>query len=224
MPLLIYCMNSIRIYIVSFTRFTPALLLTRTSMTRYFYILLLLISTLSCNVENRVGGTKELTEEIRNSKIKRITDVQLISTIDQWGRQIATISQKALSESLTKNPEKAAELCGSNLQQLPVLAALRKEYGVQVQLLGPADVQNPAFSTKERELLDAYLYNAEKGLPQSANVQRLNDTLFVYNSPVPADNIISKDCFNQQNVPFAVWRILFNKKDVIRKIDVKKLD
>ncbi|GAB3176846.1 hypothetical protein [Telluribacter humicola] len=192
-------------------------------MTRYFYILLLLIVT-SCNIENRVGNTKELSEEIRNSKIKRITDVQLISTVDQWGRQIAAISQKALTDSLTSNPEKAAELCGSNLQQLPVLAALKKEYGVQVQLLGLDDIKNPAYTAKERELLDAYLYNTEKNLPQSDNIQRLNDTLFVYNSPVPADNIISKSCYNQQAIPFAVWRILFNKKDVIRKIDVKKLN
>ncbi|HEV7351317.1 hypothetical protein [Telluribacter sp.] len=192
-------------------------------MLRYTYLFLLLLLTQSCNLDERVGNTKELSAEIKNSKIKRITDVQLISTMDTWGKRIVSISQKTLTEALTKNPEKATALCG-NMQQLPVLDALKKEYGVQVELLGPSNIQNPAFTAKERELLDAYLYNAEKGLPQSDNIQRLNDTLFVYNAPVPADNVISKTCYTQQEVPFAVWRILFNKKDVIRKIDVKKLD
>jgi hypothetical protein len=186
-----------------------------------FFLLLLVVT--GCNVDDRVGNTKELSQEIKNSKIKRITNVQLTTTIDDWGKRIAVIAQKSMGEALKKNPEKATELC-QNLQQLPLVAALEKEYGVQVQLLGTADLTNPAFTAKERELLDAYLYNAENKLPQSDNVQRLNDTLFVYNAPVPADHAVIQSCFAQQALPLAVWRVLFNKRDVIRKIDVKKLE
>jgi hypothetical protein len=192
-------------------------------MMRLLCFFLLLLAVTGCNVDDRVGNTKELSQEIKNSKIKRITNVQLTTTIDDWGKRIAVIAQKSMGEALKKNPEKATELC-QNLQQLPLVAALEKEYGVQVQLLGTADLTNPAFTTKERELLDAYLYNAENKLPQSDNVQRLNDTLFVYNAPVPADHAVIQRCFAQQALPLAVWRVLFNKRDVIRKIDVKKLE
>ncbi|MBU1822457.1 MAG: hypothetical protein KKG00_13235 [Bacteroidetes bacterium] len=191
-------------------------------MIKYTYILSILI-LLGCNTEERVGNTKELAQEMKAMQIKRVTDAQLVATVDEWGKQMASVAQKALEKEMAQNPAQAGTLC-QNPASLPLIAALDKEYGVTIQLMGPEDVQNPALSAKERELLDAYLYNAENNLPQSDNVQKLNDTLLVYNAPVPAGSQISAECFKNQKVSFAVWRILFDKKMVIRKLDAKKLN
>lgn len=182
-----------------------------------------LLSLASCNVENRVGNTKELAQEMKTMQIKRVTNTQLISTVDEWGKQIAVVAQKSLEKELSTKPDEGAAIC-KDLRKVPIIDALDKEYSVKIQLLGPEDITNPALSQKERELLDAYLYNAENNLPQSDNIQKLNDTLLVYNAPVPVESTICKSCFENQKVPFAVWRVLFDKKQVIRKLDAKKLN
>ncbi|GAB2765633.1 hypothetical protein GCM10027275_03810 [Rhabdobacter roseus] len=183
---------------------------------------LLLVFLLGCNVENRVGNSKELVQEMKDSQIKRITNAQLISLIDEWGKQIVKVSQKALGEAVSKQPGNASRLC-QNLDQVPLIGALEQEYGVDISLLGLADVSNPALEAKERELLEAYAYNAGSTLPASDNIQKLNDTLYVYNASLPLDSPIATECFGEQKVPFAVWRVLFDKKEVVRKIDVKRL-
>ncbi len=193
-------------------------------MIKYAYIpIFTLLTLLSCNTENRVGNTKELAQEMKAMQIKRVTDSQLVATVDEWGKQMASVAQKALEKELAQNPEQADSVCG-NLGKIALVSALDKEYGVEIQLMGPEDVKNTALSAKERELLDAYLYNAENNLPQSDNVQKLNDTLLVYNAPVPASSRVASQCFENQKVSFAVWRILFDKKMVIRKLDAKKLN
>ena len=183
---------------------------------------LLLFTTLNaCVTEDRVGN-KELAREIKNRQIKRITNTQLISTVDDWGKSLTQVAEKAVLSAIEKNPETTQATC-TTVGDNPVIKALHREYGVDIRLLSAADVANPKLFPKERELLDAYLYNAENGLPQSDNVQKLNDTLLVYNAPLAPTDLLCQKCFEHQQTSLVVWRILFNKKDVINKIDVKKL-
>ena len=182
----------------------------------------LIIAVISACNTKRLENTKELTKEIKASQIKRVTNTQLIYTVDEWGKKISKIAEKSVQKELTQHPEKAGEVC-KDLSKIPLIAALQKEYGVQVQLLGELDSKNQSLFPKERELLDAYLYSAKAKSAASDNVQQLNDTLLVYNVPVPADNIICKTCMGDQTVPFAVWRLLFDKKEIIRKLDAKLL-
>src|SRR5690349_13955811 len=120
----------------------------------------LTIMIAGCDTGNRVENTKALSNEINASKIKRVTNTQLIYSADAWGKKIAKIAEKALSNELEKHPEKAGDLC-QNLAEVPVIAALEKEYGVKVELLDLTDLKNPDLAAKERELLDAYLYSAK---------------------------------------------------------------
>lgn len=170
----------------------------------------------------RLENTKELTREIKASQIKRVTNIQLVSSADEWGKKIAQIATKALKGELEKNPEAGKAHC-SNLDGIPVIAALEKEYGVKVQLLGTDDLKNPDLAPKEREILDAYVYSAKSKTPAGDNLQQLNDTLLVYNAPVEAGSIICKECMAGKDTTFAVWRLLFNKKEIIRKLDAKQL-
>ncbi|SKC15406.1 hypothetical protein [Dyadobacter psychrophilus] len=182
----------------------------------------LIVVMAGCDTGNRVENTKALSNEINASKIKRVTNTQLIYSADAWGKKIAKIAEKALSNELEKHPEKAGELC-QNLAGIPVIGALEKEYGVKVELLDLTDLKNPELAPKERELLDAYLYSAKSKSVASDNLQQLSDTSLVYNAPIPAESLICKSCLPEDETPFAVWRLLFNKKDIIRKLDAKQL-
>jgi hypothetical protein len=176
----------------------------------------------ACDMGGRVENTKELSQEIKASQIKRVTNTQLIYTADEWGKKIAQIVEKSLKNELGKTPEKAGELC-KNLSSIPVVEALQKEYGVRVALIGKEDIKNADLAPKEREVLEAYLYSAGKKMVASDNLQQLNDSLLVYNAPVPAESPVCRRCMAGSDTTFAVWRLVFNKKDIIRKLDAKQL-
>ena len=181
-----------------------------------------ILATVSACQSKRLENTKELSREIKASQIKRVTNTQLIYTVDEWGKKISQITSKALQKELVAHPEKASAIC-KDVSQIAIVNAIQKEYGVQIQLLGEADIKNPSINSKERELLDAYLYSAKSKSVASDNVQLLNDTLLVYNVPVAAESPICKQCMPKQETPFAVWRLLFDKKEIIRKLDAKAL-
>lgn len=187
-----------------------------------FYAAALLCFLSACDMGGRVENTKELSREIKASQIKRVTNTQLVYTADEWGKKIAQIAEKSLKSELGKTPEKAGELC-KNLSSIPVVEALQKEYGVRVSLVGKEDIKNAGLAAKEREVLEAYLYSAGKKMTASDNIQQLNDSLLVYNAPVSEESPACKICMASSDTSFAVWRLVFNKKDIIRKLDAKQL-
>ncbi|WP_266362395.1 hypothetical protein [Tellurirhabdus rosea] len=173
----------------------------------------------SCNPEP-TQNSKALAQEMADRKIKRVTGAQVASVVDEWGASIVASAQKALAAELAKNPD--TSLCRPD--KLTSVQKLEKLYAAKIELVGASDVKSPILPAKEREVLDAYLYNAEQKLPQSTNVQKIADSLFVYNAAVPADNPICKTCSDNAALPFVVWRIVFNRKEVIRRINTKALE
>ncbi|WP_198175299.1 hypothetical protein [Spirosoma telluris] len=193
-------------------------------MTRSIVLSGLLISLLmACNPE-RVHYTSELKAEMADSKIKRITNADIIETVDDLGGKISTVLEKELTTQLLKttNPAERATLC--QLQNLPRAQAIAARYAVDIRLLGEADIQNMKLHVKERDILDAYLYSAKQKQVPISNIQKINDTLFVYNKVVPANNPICDICFGKQETPFAVWHLGFQKREVVRRMNssVKK--
>ncbi|WP_205880543.1 hypothetical protein [Larkinella terrae] len=181
--------------------------------------LFFLVFASSCNPE-RTQNTKALVQEMNDHKIKRVTDVQLTTTVDEWGKALVLTAGKTLTSQLSKTAHDSA-LC--TLKAVPAIQKLEQKYAVTIDLLSAKDTANPALNPKERELLGAYVYNARNKLEQIDNIQKLNDTLFVYNSPVPTGDLICQSCTDNAALPFVVWRIVFNKREVIRRINPKKL-
>ena len=175
----------------------------------------------SCNPE-RVKYTTELKQEMADKKIKRITNADLVETVDDFGERITTVIQKELATQLQKttDPTEWSKLC--QLQNLPRTKAIADRYAIDIQLLSGADVSNKALSPKEREVLDAYLYNAEKKLSQISNIQKINDTLYIYNAAVPTEDVICQTCFGTQKTPLAVWRLAFSKREIVRRMKPSK--
>ena len=73
--------------------------------------IILIISTLSCNLDNRVGNSKALVEEMNNRKIKRVTGSQMATIIDDWGKRIVKKSQQIVDKALLNQPQKSVEYC-----------------------------------------------------------------------------------------------------------------
>ncbi|WP_138993003.1 hypothetical protein [Larkinella sp. C7] len=182
-------------------------------------LLFLLFFESACSPDQN-QNTKELAQEMNDRKIKRVTNVQLTTTVDEWGKALILTTRKALTRELTKKPGDST-FC--NLENIPAIQKLEKQYAITIDLLKAKDVTNPALDPKERDLLGAYVYNAQNKLEQNDNVQKLNDTLFVYNSPVATDDVICKTCTDSAALPFVIWRIVFNKREVIRRVNPKKL-
>jgi hypothetical protein len=192
-------------------------------MKRIICVAILAGALAGCDFKSgRIENTKELNREIKASQIKRVTNVQLVSSADEWGKKIAQIAEKSLRSELEKDADAGLKHC-QELSGIPVVAALQKEYGVKVQLLGTKDLKSATLYPKEREILDAYAYSAKSNAQAGDNLQQLNDTLLVYNAPVAVGSIICKKCMAGQDTTFAVWRLLFNKKEIIRKLDAKQL-
>ncbi|MFD2932479.1 hypothetical protein [Spirosoma flavum] len=182
----------------------------------------LLISFLTaCNPE-RVHYTNELKEEMADSKIKRITNTDLVETVDNLGGKVSAVVQKELTTQLQKmtDPAGRAKLC--QLQNMPRTKAIAEHYALDIRLLGATDIQNKTLNSKEREILDAYLYSAKQKQSPISNIQKINDTLFVYNAAVPANSPICEACFGKQETPFAVWHLGFQKREVIRRMSETK--
>jgi hypothetical protein len=179
------------------------------------------LGLIACNPE-RVQYTSELKQEMSDMKIKKISNADLLETINTAGAKISTVMQDELTAALqeTADPAKRTQLC--QLQNLPKTKAVAERYKLDINLLGAADVKNKALKPKEQQILDAYLYNAEQKLPQTANIQQIDDTLYVYNQAVPAENPICEVCFGDQKTPLAVWRLAFHKREVIRHMNASK--
>lgn len=176
------------------------------------------LSLLSCNPD-RIKQTDQLRQEMADKKIKRVTNADLNETVNTWGQQIVQVVQNELTNKLRAGGSPDS-LC--RLKQLPKTIALANRYALTIDLMGAQDVKNPRLAPKEREVLDAYLYNAENKLAQQSNIQRIGDSLYVYNAAVPADNPICQTCFGNQQQPLAIWRLVFSKREVIRRMSAKK--
>ena len=179
------------------------------------------LAVTSCIPDDRIQQTPALREQIRGLKVKRVTPNQAIMIADDWGKRIVKQAQQELTQALAKNSADGLALC--QLKGLPKIDSLVDLYGVKISLLGAKDVKNAALNPKEQEVLDAYLYNAENKLPQLPNIQKLGDSVLIYNAPVATNEPICARCFGNDPTKLAVWRVKFLKHNIIQKVDEKSL-
>ncbi|WP_428654938.1 hypothetical protein [Runella sp.] len=176
----------------------------------------------SCNPERRVEGSKEAVEKMKSMQIKRVTSPQVVDIVDEWGERIIKQAQAAWQAKAGSSKADFASLC--QLKGIAEIDSLEKLYAVKIMLLGAKDVKSPQLAAKEKEILDAYLYNAENKLPQSTNIQKLGDSVLIYNAPIATENIICQKCFADDATKLGLWRVKFLKNEVVRKVDAKSLE
>lgn len=163
-----------------------------------------------CNTNERVENSGALSSEIKSMKIRRITDAELTSALHETGQKIAA----AATGSLEKAPA-LAENCGSP-DSLRALGLVKPGTGAEISLLFAKDTSDSRLFPKETDLLKAYAYQARLGGGLEDNLQKINDTLTVYYSPVDPGSVLFTKCGEATGSPFALWRIVLNQKKVIQ--------
>ncbi len=186
------------------------------------YLLCCLLGLSACNVENRVQNAGQLANEVKSNQVKRVTNTQINETLQKWGAQIVAASEKALLNQITANPEGADSLC-KNISALPLITDIEKEYHVDIELLNQEKAENSRAAGKEKELLEAYLAaSGQVNTASSENIQQVSDSIFIYSVWLATQDPVCQQCFGKDKNPFALWKVAFNKKEVIRRLNTVK--
>jgi len=176
----------------------------------------------ACNVDNRVQNAGQLANEIKSNQVKRVTNTQINETVQKWGGQIVAASEKVLLGQIAENKANTDSLC-TNINVLPFISAIEKEYHVEIDLLNQEKAANSKATGKEKELIDAYLAaSSQPTTSNSENIQQINDSIFVYSVWLSTQDPVCQQCFGDDTHPFALWKVAFNKKDVIRRLNTVK--
>jgi hypothetical protein len=188
----------------------------------YFYVGLCLWALVAC--EFKRADTSKMSNEMHARQIKHITPSQVVALANDWGGVI----KNELNRDILKT-----------LQTSSVIDTLQRRYKASIKLYSAKDINNTAIDTKIRELLDAYLYNAQNGIPQEDNLQKLqNGEVILYTSPLNFDASLSSQkktiltqlgqkynidslAFQKKGDLVGVWGVSFNRKDIISQIEVK---
>jgi hypothetical protein len=153
---------------------------------------------------------------------------------------------EVLTDALSSHPiEEAAAYC--QVGRLSKADSLSQRYAASLKRSSLRDLSpSSPLTAKERQVLDAYLYNAENKLEQRPNVQRLGDQALLYTSPILLQETVCLRCHGeagkditpgdfqklttrykldslvnrQANDLLGMWRIFFNKKKMIQNLDV----
>lgn len=187
-------------------------------------LLLLLFGAYSFVSCDERADTRGYKEELKNRQIKRVTSEQVTALADIWG--------KNLSKILNNNPQNAN-----------VADSLAKHYAAEIRFLSPKNFVDNKLNVVERQVLEAYQYNAISNITQTDNVQKLDDggTKMLFTSPVFWSEALAKLPQTQKKI-FAernqldsldfrktgdwigIWCMTFQKKELIRRTDMKALD
>ncbi|TAF64263.1 MAG: hypothetical protein EAZ55_11780 [Cytophagales bacterium] len=162
-------------------------------MQRYIYFSFLLIFLGACEDPFENGyDRKAIAQEVKNRKIKKISEGQLLEFTQTLGNQLVVL--------LEKNDAKAQEL----LQKYETKANF---------FLFKGENKKFVFS-KEKEILEAYQYNIEKGLPIESNIQNIvKEQIIVFNAPYQDKN----------GKVVGMWSIHFPRSQVVKNVDAKIL-
>lgn len=158
-----------------------------------FVLLLALLPAGACNLKtsDQIDADK-VNQEIRDRKIRRFTDAEIADAAYKFGRHLAD----TLSAPLAQAP------CESSVLALLPAEARAAVAEAQVVCTPPQQV-----SEKEAMIWQAYQYNTQQQLPLTDNSQKINDSLFLYTSPLEV-----------KEGEWRVLRLVVRKKDLIRTL------
>ncbi|MCU0437953.1 MAG: hypothetical protein MUC49_08540 [Raineya sp.] len=173
-----------------------------------FIFLLVGITACVPDMKERGYDTKKLAQEIKDRKIKKLSPTQINAWVYEKGNLITQTLNQAYGTIDFSRQE--ITLLGS-YRGLSNIDSLEKAYNVDIEALEIADTDSwKNYSKKSKEVLDAYLYQAQNSQNIQPNLQKLEDDKFLFTGPAHSNKII--------------WVVFFTKKEVIRKIDQKEFN
>jgi len=122
----------------------------------------------ACNVPNpkdRGYDTKEIAEEIRNKKIKKLTPTQINAWVYEQGGTLQELLRKSdFSEDIKDS--------------------LKKERKIKIELRCLSKKEVPKkYEGKTRQLIEASAYEIEQGKKLGTNLQQIENEDFVFIAP-----------------------------------------
>jgi hypothetical protein len=167
-------------------------------MKKIFCLPLLIVCFWSCQSRDRVS--KEVFDEVNKSmKIKKLSDVDINNAALKWGESLSQEAQNqlmtALQEAISASGAAGAvQFC--NIQALPLLDSLGKKDGVSIRRVSNR-YRNPKDKPLaiEQEILEAYEYNAENGINNEPNIQKINNgDAYLYTKAITIPGALCLNC------------------------------
>lgn len=199
----------------------------------------------SCDMRRQNAANQEALQEERQNRIpKKLSEGQLMEETYRQGRQVSQAAQESLLATLQaaiqrQGLQEAVQYC--NLKALPLMDSLSTAHNARVRRTS-LQVRNPENTPTELEeqLLQAYQYNVEQGLPLEDNVQPIDQQYMLYSKPIVLGNELCMNCHGQAGQDIAaqtlalidslypgdqakgyqkgdlrgMWSIRFRKKDI----------
>lgn len=146
---------------------------------------------LACNPEK--VDTSAVKEEMENYKIRRISQGEIMEQSKKTGNDLFDFFQKKTVnvrlDSLLKNGRFEDALSFCSYYNYPEKVSLEKKYGAAISRIGlPGKLRNEKSvpDSLQKLILEAYLYNRDKGLGYFDDVQILEKEI-VYSRPILLD-------------------------------------
>jgi hypothetical protein len=188
---------------------------------KYFSrVLKLLISAawLSACATDEVGGDpKKVRREMREKAIVKASEPQIMARAEELGQaavaySIATF--KLLSTSLSESS------CVPVFAQVSDSVYSRSYFTVKRYL--NANLKSAqSKSIKENEILEAYAFNVEQGLPLLPNLQKDGNEALIYSAPLTITDQTCLKCHSKQDKSVSIgdtigiWTVTMPRKEVI---------
>lgn len=192
-------------------------------MKHFFLIILLYIFLAGCDNPQQVNRQAVL-KEMEQREIKRVLPGEVIKAAFVQGDTIARAAQKLL---IRQYRSASSSLSFQEFLQESADAALdslAKQYDARIRWIPAKDTINQQISDLEQQILQAYLYNAEKKLEVEHNVQRINNEKLLYTQPLVFQDSLIKETGVSQQMPtdssrfLGIWSITLSQKNVIRNL------
>ena len=170
-------------------------------MRKTIYTLAISLAFYACNSNERVS--KEVFEQVNKSmEVKKMSESDIIQAAMKWGEEISKESQEQLMTALreaiaTKGVLGAIDFC--NVNALPIVKEVGDKYGVTVRRASlkyrnPEDKPRP----EEEALLDAYAYNAETGIKNDPNIQKIqNGEVLLFTKAIVIPDAFCLNCHGE---------------------------
>ncbi len=160
-----------------------------------------------CRPEPIEGG-KEIAREAQLRKVQRITPDQLFGEAFFAGDTITKLASKMQLSRVKKALEEsgvAEALKFCHQSNNPTLDSLLEKYGATMQRVSQRP-RNPGHQPKGQtaQLLDAYHYNAENGLPLEPNVQETDNGDFIYTKAITISDEACLKCHGEAGKDISV--------------------
>ncbi|MDN5202065.1 DUF3365 domain-containing protein [Fulvivirgaceae bacterium BMA10] len=163
--------------------------------------LLIFVLFAACSMDSKKVDQKSVAEEMKNREIKKVSDSEILSSAHERGAEIAAMAQAALSKKLfevvsNQGTGKAIEYC--NIAAYPILDSLSETHHAEIRRVS-LKLRNPkdAPDELERQLLEAYEFNVEKGLELTENIQEIDDQYILFTKPISIGSPMCLKCHGE---------------------------